>query len=58
MKQIKPVKLFGLLFIIFGITYLNFDNLSFSENNKPYASLIIGLIIIAITVLVPLKNKK
>ena len=57
MKKIGPLKLFGILFIAFGITYLNFDNLNFDANYKAYISLIIGLIISVISFTRPQKLK-
>lgn len=40
------VAFLAILFLIFGITYLDFDNLSFSDNIRPYLMLGIGVIVI------------
>jgi hypothetical protein len=43
----KIDKLLGftlILFLIFGITYLDFDNLSFSNHVRPYLMLVLGMV--------------
>ncbi|WP_179338221.1 hypothetical protein [Winogradskyella ludwigii] len=38
----------AVIFLTFGITYLDFDNLNFGDNYKAYAMLIIGIILFII----------
>ncbi|EPR72035.1 hypothetical protein ADIWIN_2874 [Winogradskyella psychrotolerans RS-3] len=35
----------AIIFLTFGITYLDFDNLNFGYNYKAYAMLIIGILL-------------
>lgn len=46
MKKIKTLDLVAILFLTFGITYLDFDNPSFQENTKAYIQIIIGAVLI------------
>ena len=57
MKKIGIIKLAGILFLTFGITDLNFENLNLVENYKAYASIIIGIIISIISFIMPEKLK-
>ena len=36
----------AIIFLTFGITYLDFDNLNFKNNYKAYAQLIIGILLL------------
>ncbi len=46
MKKNADIIGFSAIFMItFGITYLDFDNLNFGDNLKPYMFIIIGFII-------------
>ena len=46
MKKLKTLDFIAILFLTFGITYLDFDNLSFEDNVKAYIQIIIGAILI------------
>lgn len=45
-KTIKALSFFTAMFLTFGITSLNFDNLSFDENIRGYVAIIIGVILL------------
>jgi hypothetical protein len=57
MKKIGGVRLIGLFLIVFGVIYLNTDNLAFSENYKAYFALIFGLITVIISFVIDLRRK-
>lgn len=57
MKKIGLIKLAGILFLTFGITDLNFENLNIDTNLKAYMAILIGLIITIISFLMPQKLK-
>ena len=57
MKKIGLIKLLAILFLTFGITALNFENLNIDVNYKAYASIIVGLIIAIISFFMPEKLK-
>jgi hypothetical protein len=57
MKKIGIIKLLGVLFLTFGITDLNFENLNFDVNFKAYAAIIIGIIITILSFFTPEKLK-
>lgn len=42
-KSNKTIGFLAVILLTFGITYLNFENLSSSENVKPYLMLAIGI---------------
>ncbi|WP_107038595.1 hypothetical protein [Brumimicrobium mesophilum] len=44
MKKLKTIDFIAILFLTFGITYLDFDNLTFEDNIKAYIQIIIGAI--------------
>ncbi|MBU2928531.1 hypothetical protein [Winogradskyella psychrotolerans] len=35
----------AIIFLTFGITYLDFDNLNFEDNYKAYVMLIVGILL-------------
>jgi hypothetical protein len=43
-KYRKVLALFAVLCFTFGITYIDFNNLSFEQNIRPYVMLILGCI--------------
>ncbi len=53
MKKIGLIKLTGILFLAFGITDLNFDDLAVEQNYKAYAAILVGLIISIVSFLLP-----
>jgi hypothetical protein len=57
MKKIEIIKLAGILFLTFGITDLNLDNLSIDLNYKAYLAILIGLIISIFSFFMPEKLK-
>ncbi len=57
MKTIGIIKLAGVLFMTFGITDLNFEDLNFDVNVKAYAAIIIGIIITILSFFTPEKLK-
>jgi hypothetical protein len=57
MKKIEIIKLAGILFLTFGITDLNLDNLSIDLNYKAYLAILIGLIISIFSFFMPEKFK-
>jgi len=57
MKKIGLIKLAGILFLTFGITDLNFDNLTIDANYKAYAAILVGLIISVLSFVMPQKLK-
>jgi hypothetical protein len=44
MKSNNLLKLMAVLFLTFGVTYLDFDDFGFMHNLRPYLMLILGLI--------------
>ena len=44
MKTNISIAMITILFFTFGITYLDFENLSFSDNIRPYTLLTLGII--------------
>ena len=46
-KYIKIAALMGTLFMVFGITYFNFDNYMDEDNLRPFIMMLLGLIAIA-----------
>ena len=46
MKKLKTLDFVAILFLTFGITYLDFDNLSFEDNIKAYIQIFIGAIML------------
>lgn len=57
MKKIEIIKLMGILFLTFGITDLNFENLNFDVNIKAYAAIITGIIVTILSFFTPEKLK-
>lgn len=55
-KNLKIAALMGTLFMIFGITYFNFDNFMDADNLRPFIMMLLGLI--AIVYLLYMKSKK
>lgn len=45
MKRISPTRFLAILLFTFGITYLEFDNLTLTNNIRPYIMLLIGLLV-------------
>ncbi len=45
-KSEKTLGFIAVIFFTFGITYLDFENLSSSENVRPYIMLGLGIIIL------------
>ncbi|HEY9115770.1 MAG TPA: hypothetical protein VIN10_13810 [Bacteroidales bacterium] len=43
-KIISTISLLAVLFMTFGITFLDFDNLSIENNVRPYLMLVLGLV--------------
>lgn len=37
----------AIIFLTFGITYLDFENLNFGDNSKAYVMLIVGILLFA-----------
>ncbi|WP_233357650.1 hypothetical protein [Haloflavibacter putidus] len=58
MKSDKPIAFFGILFLAFGITYLDFDNFSVENNYKAYSAVLLGGILCIISLRNKLKAKK
>ena len=55
-KNLKIAALMGTLFMVFGITYFNFDNFMDADNLRPFIMMLLGLI--AIVYLLYMKSKK
>jgi len=55
-KNLKIATLMGTLFMVFGITYFNFDNFMDADNLRPFIMMLLGLI--AIVYLLYMKSKK
>jgi uncharacterized membrane protein len=36
----------AVIFLVFGITYLNFDDLSHADNIRPYIMLVLGIVLL------------
>jgi hypothetical protein len=53
----KVIGLSATLFLSFGITFIDFNNLSFSENVKPYLMLFLGTVTLAYWLRLKLKSK-
>jgi hypothetical protein len=45
-KNSKIVALMGTLFMVFGITYFNFDTIKDEDNLRPFIMMLLGLIAI------------
>ncbi|HIB37533.1 hypothetical protein [Mesonia sp.] len=43
MKKVKIISLIAIVFLTIGITYLDFENLSFYKNYKAYILIILGI---------------
>jgi hypothetical protein len=56
-KTYKVIGTFAILFFTFGITYLDFDNLSFSNNVRPYIMLMLGILTTAFWLNIRSKSK-
>jgi hypothetical protein len=56
-KSGKAIGFLAIVFLTFGITYLNFDDLSFSENIRPYIMLLVGIITLVYWLIIPSKPK-
>ncbi|MBL4710242.1 MAG: hypothetical protein JKY48_17560 [Flavobacteriales bacterium] len=57
-KKVNILSFFAAMFLTFGITSLNFDDLQFDENIKGYFATIIGLVLaIAFFILKSRENK-
>ncbi len=46
-KQNQIIGFLAVLFFTFGITYLDFNNLNFADNIRPYIMLLLGVATIA-----------
>jgi len=46
-KNSKIAALMGTLFMVFGITYFNFDDFMDKDNLRPFIMMVLGLIAIA-----------
>ena len=57
-KKQKAFSFFTALFLTFGITSLNFDDLEFAENLRGYISIIIGLILLVFFFIVKRREDK
>jgi hypothetical protein len=56
-KNIDLVGFSAIIFLTFGITYLDFDNLNFKDNYKAYVQLIIGILLFILTLYKKKKNE-
>lgn len=45
MKKLKTLDFVAILFLTFGITYLDFDNLTLEDNIKAYIQIFIGAVL-------------
>ncbi|WP_157492086.1 hypothetical protein [Mangrovimonas sp. ST2L15] len=48
MNKQKVIRFLGILLMVFGVTFLDYDQPSFSENAKAYIALILGAVIVLI----------
>ncbi len=46
MKRIPPARFLASILLAFGITYLNFDDMTFTSNIRPYGMILIGLFVL------------
>jgi hypothetical protein len=56
-KLISSIALLALLLMTFGITYLDFEDLSLKNNIRPYLEILVGLIAGVYLFYVKRKNK-
>ena len=57
-KNSKIVALLGTLFMVFGITYFNFDTITDEDNLRPFIMMLFGLVAIAYLFYLRRKQKK
>ena len=57
MKKIGGVRLIGLFLIVFGVIYLDTENLAFNANYKAYTALILGLVTVIISFVIDLNKR-
>ncbi|MCF1190596.1 hypothetical protein LRR18_03290 [Mangrovimonas sp. AS39] len=48
MNKQKVIRFLGILLMVFGVTFLDYDQPAFSENAKAYIALILGAVIVLI----------
>lgn len=58
MKKLNIIQLFTIIFYTFGISFLNFKDLSFSVNVKAYLALLFGVFLTIISIVEARKTRK
>jgi len=56
MKPEKTVRLLSVVFFTFGITYLDFENLTNSDNLRPYIMFVLGILLLVYSFRLKKKN--